>query len=158
MNALNQVIIEGNVVRQPEKSTNKNGTAYSIISIGVNRKYKNKKGDFVDDVSFFDILAYGATATACEKWCLKGRGIRVVGRLKQSIWQNESGKKQSKIQILAEHIEFKPMFKKNSNEKDEEPSDETDESKKKKIKMLAEAAQATQSDLDNEDDEEEVVF
>jgi single-strand DNA-binding protein len=41
----------------------------------------------------------------------KGRGVRVVGRLKQERWQDGDGKAQSKIIIVAEHIEFRPEFK-----------------------------------------------
>jgi single-strand DNA-binding protein len=42
----------------------------------------------------------------------KGRGVRVVGRLKQERWQNAEGQAQSKVVIVAEHVEFRPENKK----------------------------------------------
>ena len=36
----------------------------------------------------------------------KGRGVRVVGRLKQDRWQ-QNGQSRSRIVIVAEHVEFK---------------------------------------------------
>jgi single-strand DNA-binding protein len=42
----------------------------------------------------------------------KGRGVRVVGRLKQDRWTGDDGKQRSRITIVAEHVEFRPEFKK----------------------------------------------
>lgn len=112
MNALNQIILEGNVVRQPERKSCKNGASFCRIPIAVNRKYKASDGNYVDEVSYFDVATFGQTAELCEKWCPKGRGIRVVGRLKQTTMQTEDGKKRSIIEIIAEHVDFKPIQKK----------------------------------------------
>lgn len=117
MNALNQIILEGNVVRQPERKSCKNGASFCRIPIAVNRKYKASDGNYVDEVSYFDVATFGQTAELCEKWCPKGRGIRVVGRLKQTTMQTEDGKKRSIIEIIAEHVDFKPIQKKLKKEK-----------------------------------------
>lgn len=114
MNALNQIIIEGNVVQQPEKRQNKNGTYYCYVPIAVNRSYKGSEGKYVKEVSYFDIATFGSVAELCEKWCPKGRGIRVVGRLHQNAFKTEDGKSRSKIEIIAEHVEFKPFLKKDA--------------------------------------------
>ena len=63
-------------------------------------------------------------AILSSQQCLKGRGIRVVGRLKQGRWTDTSGKNHSKIAIIAEHLEFKPVFQK---EEKLETNDETDD-------------------------------
>jgi single-strand DNA-binding protein len=41
----------------------------------------------------------------------KGRGVRVVGRLKQSRWTDTDGKTKSRVSIVAEHVEFRPDLK-----------------------------------------------
>ena len=38
--------------------------------------------------------------------------MHVVGRLKQDRWTDQEGKGHSKVYIVAEHVEFKPQFKK----------------------------------------------
>ena len=45
-------------------------------------------------------------AENCFKWCDRGQGVRVVGRLKQSRWE-ENNVKKSKVYVIAEHVEYK---------------------------------------------------
>lgn len=109
MTAMNQIIIEGNVVRDSVIRVTPKGTRVVTIPIASNRYYKDANGEFQSDVSFFDVQAWGQSF--CEKaakHALKGRGIRVVGRLKQDRWNGENGKRLSKIYIVADHIDFKP--------------------------------------------------
>ncbi len=112
MNQLNSIIVEGNVVRAPEFSKTSTGIKVCKVPIAVNRFYKNQSGEGVNEVSYFDVESYKNMADACEKNCEKGRGLRVVGRLKQNRWKTADGKTTSKIMIVAEHIEFKPKFSK----------------------------------------------
>ena len=56
-------------------------------------------------------------AELCGENCKKGRGVRVVGRLKQGRWTDNSGNKMSRIGIVAEHVEFRPMFKNDKTSK-----------------------------------------
>lgn len=160
MNALNQIILEGNLTRDVTVRDFQNGSKVCTLPIAVNRRYKTSEGTFADDVSYFEVDTYGNLADACAQWCPKGRGIRVVGRLKQNRWTDEEGKAHSKVKVIAEHIEFKPMPKKTPDEKAEETGPNSayagnpDESKKEKIAQLAEAALAAQKEGDNP----EVVF
>ncbi len=151
MNSLNQVIIEGNVVRQPEKRPCRTGSFLCSIPIAVNRRYKTPEGQPVDEVSYFEVTTFGPLAETCEKWCPKGRGIRVVGRLKQNIWEDDKGKKNSKVEIIAEHVEFKPFYKKNEGESsgpENATSGQSSVTKDQKMKMLKEAAAAAQKEVD----------
>ncbi len=116
MNPLNSVILEGHVVSKPEVKLVGKGTPVCDFVIGSNRSWKNEKGNFENEVSFIDIKSWGTLATACEKNCTKGRGIRVVGRLQQSRWKDNDGKMQSRLRIIAEHVEFRPDYKKNEAE------------------------------------------
>ena len=110
MNSLNSIIVEGNVVRTPEIRETPKGTPVCTVGVAVNRWYKGVDGSLQKEVSFFDIDTWGRLAKACSETCQKGRGIRVVGRLKQSRWQDSEGKNRSKVCIVAEHVEFKPKF------------------------------------------------
>lgn len=112
MTAMNQIIIEGNVVRDSVIRETARGTRVATIPIASNRFYKDGKGEFQQEVSFFDVQAWGQIF--CEKIAknaVKGRGVRIVGRLKQDRWKGEDGKTQAKVYIIADHIDFKPMQK-----------------------------------------------
>lgn len=109
MNNLNNIILEGNCVEDPVLSITSKGTPFCIFSIANNRSYKS--GDeYQKEVSFFDIEVWGRLAEVISQYCQKGRGVRVVGRLKQNRWEGEDGKKFSRIRVVAEHVEFKPYF------------------------------------------------
>jgi single-strand DNA-binding protein len=127
MNSLNSIIVEGNVVRTPEIRETPKGTPVCTVGVAVNRWYKSKDGVLQEEVSFFDIDTWGNLAKVCSETCEKGRGIRVVGRLKQSRWQDIEGKNRSKVSIVAEHVEFKPKFSGVPDSESHEPNDTGDE-------------------------------
>ncbi len=109
MNNLCTVLVEGNLTRDPELSYTPKGVACCKFSIAVNRRYK--QGDeYVKEVSYFDIVAWTRLAEVCGEYLKKGRGVRVVGRLKQDRWEKD-GQPHSRINIVAEHCEFKDAKK-----------------------------------------------
>jgi single-strand DNA-binding protein len=54
---------------------------------------------------------------------LKGRVVRVVGRLKQDRWTGPEGQGRSRAEIVAEHVEFKPQLKGKDGDGSEEASE-----------------------------------
>jgi len=111
MRDMNSIILEGNLTRDPEYRETPKGTPVCMFSVASNRYYK------VDDeprqeVSFFNVETWARVAESCNEYLKKGRGVRVVGRLKQDRWVNQEGKNCDRIKIVAEHVDFKPMFKK----------------------------------------------
>ena len=111
MNNLNTILIEGNLVRDPEFKKSPTGTAICKFSIATMRSYKSGEG-FEKETSFFDIETWAKLAEACREKGKKARSCRVVGRLKQDRWTDTDGKTRSKVVIVAEHVEFKAEFKK----------------------------------------------
>jgi single-strand DNA-binding protein len=83
------------------------------MSLASNR-YKKPESAFEQQVSFFNAESWAHLAETCYNRGKKGRGVRVVGRLKQDRWTGTDGKPQSKITIVAEHVEFRPEFKKDA--------------------------------------------
>ena len=115
MNNLNSILIEGNLVRDPELSYTPKGTAVCKFSVACNRSWK-QDDQFQKEVSFFDVSTWTRLAEVCGEYLKKGRGVRVVGRLKQDRWTDPDGKPHSRVEIIAEHVEFKPQLKKPDGE------------------------------------------
>ncbi len=107
MNQLNSLILEGNVVKHGKLEKPLNGFCVLKFSVSVIRFKKNSEGEDITEISYFDIEAYGKIAEKCEKEISNGKTVRIVGRLKQNIWNDENNNKHSKVFIIAEHIEFK---------------------------------------------------
>ena len=118
MNNLNSILIEGNLVRDPLFRNSPKGTPLCTFSLASNRYYKQDT-ELEKEVGFFDIETWSKLAENCYNLGHKGRGVRVVGRLKQDRWTGGDGKSHSKVTIVAEHVEFRPEFKK-ENEKQED--------------------------------------
>ena len=114
MNNLNSILIEGNIIREAKLRNTPKGAPVCTICIASNRFYKKESG-YEKEVSFFDVESWGRTAESCYEKSKKGRGVRVVGRLKQDRWNGPDGKPHSKVAIVAEHIEYRPEFKKERN-------------------------------------------
>ena len=118
MNNLNSVLIEGNMVRDPLLRSTPRGASVCNFTIASNRYYK-QDSNFEKEVGFFDVEAWGKLGDACGNLGKKGRGVRVVGRLRQDRWTGNDGRSHNKVAIVAEHVEYRPEFKK-STETDSE--------------------------------------
>jgi len=123
MNNLNSVLVEGNLVRDPEYKTTTKGTALCKFTVASNRYFKQDDG-FEKEVSYFEVESWGKIADSVNNLGRKGRGVRVVGRLKQERWQSNDGKAMTRVVIVAEHVEYRPEFKKDSAEAEEEHANE----------------------------------
>ena len=110
MNNLNSILIEGNLVRDPMLRSTPRGTQVCAMSLASNRYLKQDSG-YQKEVSFFEVESWSRLAELCYNKGKKGRGVRVVGRLKQDRWSDPEGKPRSKITIVAEHVEFRTEFK-----------------------------------------------
>jgi len=109
MNSLNSILVEGNLVRDPAIKTLSSGNQVCEFSLASNRFYKNGEEGLEREVSYFDIEAWSRLGMACSQNLKKGRGVRVVGRLKQDRWVDPEGKRQARVKIVAEHVEFKAI-------------------------------------------------
>ena len=100
MNNLNSLILEGVVIGEPHKVE---ASEVLNFSIGVERYYKNRAGEGVTETSQFKVVAFGGM---CNIPLKEGMGVRIVGRLKQVTWE-ENSVTQSEVQVVAEYIEIR---------------------------------------------------
>ena len=104
MNMLNQLILEGNVEHIDVNPL----VAVTTFTMSTSRMYKTADGELEEEKSFFDVEAWGNTGVFAST-AKVGQGIRIVGRLKQKRWKDADDKELSKVVVVAEHIEIKPM-------------------------------------------------
>jgi len=92
MNNLNSVLLEGNLVRNPERvELGENASKMTKYTIAVNRFFRDAKVEAVEKVMFFTIQTWGALAKSWLTYLNKGRRVRVVGRLRQERWTDKDG-------------------------------------------------------------------
>lgn len=119
MNNLNSVLIEGNLTRDPEVFELASDSRMTRFAIGVNRHYLSKEKEFITESSFFTVITWGRTADNCAKYLRKGRGVRVLGRLRQERWVGKDNEPRERIVIVADHVEFQPERNKNGKKNDD---------------------------------------
>ncbi|GAG92726.1 unnamed protein product [marine sediment metagenome] len=132
MNNLNSILLEGNLVKDPELKYTEKGTAVCNFTVASNRYFK-QDDEKHEEVSYFDITVWSRLAEVCNEYLTKGRGVRVVGRLKQDHWEDSEGKTRYKVHIIAEHVEFKPRFKKDGDQPESEQEQEQAESAQEEL-------------------------
>ena len=114
MSDTNTIVLTGNLTRKPELRYTPNGVAVANVGLASNRKYR--QGDAIkEDVCFVDVTAFGTTAEAVSKYLDKGRKVLVQGRLRYHAWESEGGQKRSKVDVVAERINFLPRAGNNGN-------------------------------------------
>ena len=106
MNNLNSIILEGNLTKDPILDKTPKGTPVCHFTVASNRFYKTEN-ERHEEVGFFDVEVWSRLAETCGEYLNRGRGVRVVGRLKQDRWTNDQGDPRSRIHIVGEHVEFK---------------------------------------------------
>jgi single-strand DNA-binding protein len=107
MNNLNSILIEGNLIKDPLFRSTPKGTSVCTFTLASNRFFKQDSG-MEKEVSYFEVETWSQLADRVHAQGRKGRGVRAVGRLKQERWTGNDGKAQSRIVIVAEHVEFRP--------------------------------------------------
>jgi single-strand DNA-binding protein len=105
MSNFNQVILMGNLTRDPSLSYTPNQTAVVEFGLAVNRKWKKEDGSIGEEVLFVDCQVFGKRAEVISKHFKKGSPIFVQGRLKLERWEKD-GTKQSRIRVIVFNFEF----------------------------------------------------
>lgn len=103
MASYNRVILMGNLTRDVEVRYLQNGTAVTDISLAVNDRRKTSTGEWVDEVSYFDVTLWARNAEVAGEYLSKGSPVLIEGRLKQETWEQE-GQKRSKVKVIADQM------------------------------------------------------
>jgi single-strand DNA-binding protein len=124
MATLNKVFLIGNLTRDPELKYTANGTAIAKFGLAVNRVYNSPDGEKKEDTCFVDVTAYGKLAEICAEHLTKGRLVLIEGRLQYQSWKDEDGAKRSKIEVVAQNVQF--LGSKQEGDETEENTSDSD--------------------------------
>lgn len=103
--SLNQVILMGNLTRDPELRQTPSGQSVCSFSLALNRSYKDASGEWQEATDYIDIVAWGPLGERVSQYLHKGHRCLVQGRLQSRSWEQE-GVKRSKVEVLASDVTF----------------------------------------------------
>ena len=106
MASFNRVILLGNLTRDIELRYLPSGMAVADVGIAVNDRRKNANGEWIEEVTFVDVTAWGRTAEVMSEYLGKGSPVFIEGRLKLDTWDGQDGQKRSKLKVICERMQL----------------------------------------------------
>lgn len=103
--SFNQVVIMGNLTKDPDLRTTPNGGSVCSFSMALNRNYKDTNDEWTEATDYVDVVAWSSLAERTAKYISKGRPVLVHGRLQSRTWEKD-GQKHSKVEVVAQEIVY----------------------------------------------------
>ena len=115
--SINRVVITGNLTRDPELKSTGSGMAVLKMGVAVNDSRKNQQtGEWEEVPNYIDVVVFGKRGEAISRFLSKGAKVAIEGKLRWSSWEDkDSGAKRSKIEVIADEIEFLSSRNEGSN-------------------------------------------
>lgn len=105
--SINRVTISGNLTKDPELRALPSGTPVLEMRMAVNDRRKNQQtGEWEDQANYIDVVVFGQRGESLSRFLSKGSKIAVDGRLRYREWENQQGDKRSKIEVVADDVDF----------------------------------------------------
>jgi len=106
MASFNKVILMGNLTRDPELRSIPSGSQVCNFDLAMNRVYTTQAGERKEEVCYMTIVVWGKQGENCAQYLKKGRQALVEGHLQQRSWTTPEGQKRSKLEVVAERVQF----------------------------------------------------
>jgi single-strand DNA-binding protein len=101
---LNKVMIIGNLGQDPEMRYTPGGRPVTSFSVATTRGWTNSDGERQEETEWFHVVAWGNLAEICKQYLRKGRQVYVEGRLQTRGWEDATGKKNFRTELVAQEM------------------------------------------------------
>ncbi len=111
---MNQVILVGRLCKEPEIETIEESKKRSIVTIAINRSFKNSEGIYEAD--FIRCILWNNIALNTFEYCHTGDVIGIKGRLQTRNYENEEKNRKFIMEVIAEKVTFLSSAKNSEKE------------------------------------------
>lgn len=102
---LNKVMLIGRLTKDPETRTLQSGQSVATFSLATGRQWTDKEtGQKKSQSEFHNVVAWQKLADIAVQYLRKGSSVYVEGRLQTRSWDDPSGKKQYRTEVVAENV------------------------------------------------------
>jgi len=101
---LNKVMIIGIVGREPEMRYTPSGRPVTSFSVATTRTWTSADGERREETEWFNVVAWGNLAEICKTHLSKNQQVYVEGRLQTRGWEDDSGKKHFRTELVANEM------------------------------------------------------
>ncbi len=103
---VNIVTISGRITRDLELRYLNSGTQVVTLPMAFSRNYRDKQGQWQQETSFLDVVAWSTTAERCAQNLKKGDPVLVEGSLRTRSFTAKDGKNVKVTEIQASRVHF----------------------------------------------------
>lgn len=103
--SFNQVILMGNLTRDPEVRQIPSGQSVCNFSLALNRSFKGADGQWQEATDYVDVVAWGPLGERIAQYLTKGSRCLVQGRIQSRSWEQD-GQKRNKVEVNANDVTF----------------------------------------------------
>ncbi|WP_270219342.1 MULTISPECIES: single-stranded DNA-binding protein [Lactococcus] len=107
---INNVVLVGRVVRDPELRYTPQNTAVATFTLAVNRRFKNAQGE--READFINCVIWRQPAENLANWAKKGTLVGITGSIQVRNYENKEGQRVYVTEVLADNFQ---MLESNSN-------------------------------------------
>lgn len=109
-----QIIVRGNVGKDPELKFTKSGLAVAKFSVAVTERVQ-QDGEWMDgDTTWFDVTCWRGLAEDVTEGVRKGQRVSVGGRFKLEKWDGDDGVTRTTAAVTADWVGIAPRAPKES--------------------------------------------
>lgn len=102
---MNQLILVGRIVKDPELKTLDNGTKLARMTLAVKRGFRSGENNQYE-TDFFNCTLWRGIAEATVNYCKKGHTVGIKARVQQTHYQQDDKNVFSYPEIIVEKITF----------------------------------------------------
>jgi len=135
---LNKAFVLGNVTRDPEVKALPSGQQVASFGLATNRFYTDQSGQKKQDAEFHNIVCFGKLADIASRYLSKGSLVLVEGRIKTRNWQDSSGTRHYKTEIIADLLQLGPRPASGGQSNKSYSAPETNQQKNEDIPIIEE--------------------
>ena len=107
------IILVGNLGRDPEMRYTPSGQAVTNLNVASNRQYTTSDGNPVKETIWFRISTWGKTAENCNQYLKKGSKVLIEGRLNPDpdtgnpkVFTRQDGSSGATFEVTAQTVRF----------------------------------------------------
>ena len=102
---MNKVFIVGNLTRDPELRSTRDGISVCSFTVAVNRRVRNAEAG-QPEADFFRVTTWRQQAENCNRYLAKGRKVGVSGTLTLQSYVGNDGQQRYSLEVNADEVEF----------------------------------------------------
>ena len=124
---MQQLMIIGNLTKDPELRTTATGLSVCSFTVAVNRRQnqQQRQNHQQPEADYFRVSAWRERGEVCAKYLSKGKKVCVIGTIAARAYTNSKGEAAASLEVTADEVEF--LSSRNEGQQQSDPPKQVDQ-------------------------------